>query len=106
MHNAKYNSVGNIFPTNAGGNILVLEYLNYLNVKVRFIDSGFECITTMMQVLKGTVKDRSVPTVFGVGILGDLYPSRMNGYTLLQYNRWHANITPLTSGVILLSLKH
>jgi hypothetical protein len=82
-HNAKYNSVGKIFPTNAGGNILVLEYLNYLNVKVRFIDSGFECITTMMQVLKGTVKDRSVPTVFGVGILGDLYPSRMNGYTLL-----------------------
>lgn len=90
MRNAKYNSVGNIFPTNAGGNILVLEYLNYLNVKVRFIDSGFECITTMTQILKGTVKDRSVPTVYGVGILGDLYPSKVNGCTLLEYNTWCA----------------
>lgn len=89
MVKTKNDCVGKIFPTNSSGNIIILEYVNYLTVRVKFINSGSECLTTMTQVLKGTVKDRSIPTVYGHGILGNVYSSKIDGRPTHEYTIWH-----------------
>lgn len=65
--------VGDIFTSKHCGEFIVVEYINSANVVVKFIDTGYETITRHSQVLSGQVKDRSLPTVYGVGVIGDGY---------------------------------
>ena len=63
--------VGDIFDTNNYGKLVVLEYENASNLKVKFIDTAYETTTRANQLRKGEVKDRSLPSVYGVGIIGN-----------------------------------
>ncbi len=74
---------GDVFKTNRCGDVVVIEYLSCFNVKVKFLDTGNECITTSDQLKKGTVKDRFLVTLCGVGMLGEKVP-----YVETIYTRW------------------
>ena len=76
-----------IFKTNSCGNLVVIKYLNSQNTLVKFIDTGYECLVEMGNVKKGEVKDKLLPSVQGVGILGD-EPIRENGQLLKEYKLW------------------
>ena len=81
--------VGDIFTSKQCGEFIVVEYINSANVVVKFIDTGYETITRHSQVLSGQVKDRSLPSVYGVGVIGDSY-SCWDGKSLCkEYNLWH-----------------
>lgn len=54
--------VGDIFPTKYYGNVVLVEYKNYRNVKIKFLNTSFEKWARMDHLLKGSVKDT---TVFG-----------------------------------------
>ncbi len=71
---------GFLFKTNNFGMCEVLKYEGCLNVKVKFLSSGNEYVTSSDQIKKGTVKDRLVPTICGVGYLGAKIPHVETGY--------------------------
>ena len=58
--------IGEIFETNNSGNCKILEYIsgdvyNNIKVKIKFIDTGYEKIVGLKNVIKGNVKDNSLP---------------------------------------------
>ena len=63
--------VGDIFDTNNCGKLVVLEYKGHLDVIVKFIDTAYVTSVQVGNLRKGEVKDRSLPSVFGVGIIGN-----------------------------------
>lgn len=78
---------GLTFKTNGCGNLVVIKYINSRNVLVKFVDTGYECLADMGNIKKGEVKDKLLPSVQGVGILGD-EPIRENGQLLKEYKLW------------------
>lgn len=63
--------VGEIFKTNNYGNLIVTSYTNTRNVNVKFIHTGYETVAMMKDIIKGCVKDKLHPSVYGVGVIGD-----------------------------------
>ena len=63
--------VGEIFKTNNYGNLIVMPYTNTRNVNVKFIQTGYETVAVMGDIMKGCVKDKLLPSVYGVGVIGD-----------------------------------
>ena len=86
INKVKY--IGSKFQTKNYGELIVLEYLSNTNVKVKFLDTGYETITELRQIMKGQVKDRLKPTTFGVGIVGNsktwIDNKPIRAYTLWQ----------------------
>lgn len=70
------------------GEFIVVEYINSANVVVKFIDTGYETITRHSQVLSGQVKDRSLPLVYGVGVIGDSYSCWDGSKIRKEYGLW------------------
>lgn len=67
--NNKLKYEGEIFETKFNGKLKIIEFQNALNVKVKFIDTGYETITYLTQITKGTVRDWSLARVYGVGVI-------------------------------------
>ena len=80
--------VGDIFSSKFCGEFIVVEYINSANVVVKFIDTGYETITRHSQVLSGQVKDRSLPSVYGVGVIGDSYSCWDGSKIRKEYHLW------------------
>jgi len=79
--------VGEIFDTLNYGRLIVTEYKDSYNLKVKFMETGYETVTKANQLRKGEVKDRLLPSVYGVGIIGDTV-TKVNGKTLKEYILW------------------
>jgi hypothetical protein len=63
---------GDIYQTNNYGKLEVLEYLDSRNVRVRFLDTGFETTSTAQNIRKGQyIRDKYMPSVCGVGFSGE-----------------------------------
>ena len=60
---------GKTIQTNRG-EVEVLKYTNNSSVNIKFINTGFETTVKLCQILSGVVKDRLLPEVYGVGIIG------------------------------------
>lgn len=80
---------GTIHKTKSYGDIKILEVNGSLSVKVKFIDTGYETITSLGNIRKGLVKDRFFPVVHGVGYIGgERFKCTGNGGKQLSYNKW------------------
>ena len=62
---------GLIFSTNNSGNCVVVNYTNYDDVTVKFVETGYETKTRMGNLKLGKVKDYLHPSIYGKGILGE-----------------------------------
>ena len=80
--------VGNIFTTNHYGSLIITNYVNNCEVYVKFIDTGYETKAGLSDIRNGKVKDRLVPSVCGVGVIGD-ETTRVNSKVLKEYRLWH-----------------
>ena len=79
--------VGDIFDTLNYGRLIVTEYKDSYNLKVKFMETGYETFTKANALRKGKIKDRLLPSVYGVGIIGDSV-TKVNGKTLKEYILW------------------
>lgn len=79
--------VGKVFTSNKYGYFEVVEYKDYDNVVVRFLDTGYVTTTQLYHVKDGAIKDRLQPSVYGVGVLGDSV-GMVNGEELREYRLW------------------
>jgi hypothetical protein len=90
VNNKHQEYVGKTYSTH-DGDVEVIEYENYRNVKVRFVTTKFETFASMDSIKRGKVKDRMKPSVFGVGFIGgtECSPTK-NGRLTKCYRLWQA----------------
>ena len=78
---------GAIFKSNKFGMMVVLEYIDSRNVKIKFKETGFVTTAKASNIKSGIVKDRYLPTVYGVGFSGgDRKSEKENN---VAYSYWH-----------------
>lgn len=69
------------------GALTITKYNNVKNIAVRFDVTGYETTTRLCHILSGQVKDKLLPSVVGVGIVGDEVISH-NGKLAREYVVW------------------
>ena len=84
----KLNYEGAMFQTNSSGIVVVEEYVSNKEVHIKFIDTGYRTTVNMGNVIRGRVKDKLKPTVFGVGITGDVPNKITDGDVFKEYKVW------------------
>lgn len=72
------------------GKYEIIEYKNACEVKIRFMDTGYESIFHSSQVKNGLVKDRLFKSVCGVACIGDGAYSKSKDKKV--YSIWNAMI--------------
>ena len=86
LNNVSYNDcVGKVCKSKSSGDFKILKYNNARDVEIQFINTGYRKVAEMKEVRNGYVKDPYVPSVFGVGILGTKYSSKVDGVIIEEY---------------------
>ena len=80
--------VGKVCKSSNSGDFKVLKYDDSRNVEIQFLKTGFETTVRLEHIKNGNVKDPYLPSVYGVGIIGAKYPSRVNGVLTKEYELW------------------
>ena len=86
---AKEQYLGKTFSSNNFGDFIVIDYVNSNRVKIKFVNTEHEMFARLGDVLNGQVKDKSCETVYGVGIVGTKYKTKIpTGKSCKEYNTW------------------
>ena len=80
--------VGKVCKSLNSGDFKILKYNDSRNVVIQFLKTGFETTVELGNIKNGNVKDRYLPSVYSVGIIGAKYPSRVNGVHTREYRLW------------------
>ena len=80
--------VGKVFTSKLSGDFKIVKYNGATDVEIQFLKTGFEMVSQLTAIRNGNVKDRYLPSVCGVGILGAKYPSEINGIRTREYGLW------------------
>ena len=80
--------VGKVFKSKLSGDFKILKYNDAYNVDVQFLKTGYETTAELGNIKSGSIKDPYSPSVYGVGILGTKYPSKINGVHTKEYKLW------------------
>ena len=97
--NNKLEYEGLTFETKNNGSLIILEYRNYEDVLVKFVDTGYETVTYMSCILNGKVKDKFKPSVYGVGVIGDEVCTTNSGKTK-EYKLWSSMLQRCYDGAL------
>ena len=92
--------VGVVCKSKSSGDFKVVKYNNNRNVEVQFLNTGYEATVELVQVKRGNVKDPYLPSVYGIGVFGIKYPSRVNGVKTKEYKLWHSMLVRCYSDTI------
>ena len=82
--------VGKVCKSKSSGDFKILKYNDSKNVEIQFLKTGYETVVQLTNIKSGKVKDRYLPSVYNVGILGSKYPSKVNGRNTKEYDLWHS----------------
>ena len=82
--------VGRVCKSKSSGDFKILKYNDARNVEIQFVNTGFETSVQLTNLRNGEVKDRLTPSVYGVGVLGTKYPTKVNGVMTKEYDLWHS----------------
>ena len=82
--------VGKVCKSKSSGDFKVLKYNGAIDIEIQFLKTGYRKVAEMKEVRNGKVKDPYSPSVFGVGILGAKYPTRVNGVQTKEYELWYS----------------
>ncbi len=80
--------VGKVFSTQNYGDLVVLKCVKKKEVHVKFLKTGYETVKPLSDIKNGLVRDRLLPSVFGVGIIGD-ERIMVNNRTSPEYKVWN-----------------
>ena len=80
--------VGKVCKSKSSGDFKILKYNDNANVEIQFINTGYETVARFGNIKSGNVKDRYLPSVYGVGVIGTKYPTRVNGIHTKEYTLW------------------
>ena len=80
--------VGKVCKSLNSGDFKIVKYNDRANVEIQFLKTGYEMVAHLGSIRNGKVKDRYLPSVYGVGVIGDKYPSKVNGVFTKEYKLW------------------
>ena len=80
--------VGKVCKSKSAGDFKILTCNGARNVEIQFLKTGYKTTVYLGSIRNGYVKDRYLPSVYGIGIIGDKYPSRIGGFTTKEYMLW------------------
>ena len=80
--------VGKVCKSKSSGDFKILKYNDGGNVEIQFLNTCFETIVELGSIRKGEVKDQYSPSVFGEGMLGTKYPTKVSGVQTKEYSLW------------------
>ena len=80
--------VGKVCKSKSSGDFKVLKYNDARDVQIQFLNTGYETVAQLGHIRNGNVKDPYSPSVYGVGVLGTKYPSKINGVQTREYKLW------------------
>ena len=80
--------VGKVCKSKSSGDFKILTCNGARNVEVQFLKTGYKTTVYLGSIRNGYVKDRYAPSVYDIGIIGDKYPSRVNGRNTKEYMLW------------------
>ena len=80
--------VGKVCKSLNSGDFKVLKYNDAHNVEIQFLKTGYGMVARLNHIRNGKVKDPYSPSVFGVGVLGTKYLSKVNGVQTKEYKLW------------------
>lgn len=87
------NFIGSIYKSNNFGDFVIIDDLGYNNkdklFKIKFINTGTECIASYEAVRHGRVKDKYAPFVAGVGYVGSFEGKVTDIYSYELYKTWN-----------------
>lgn len=83
-------NIGDVFPTNEGGSVTVINITGWDNITVKHNDSyAHTAIVRMSNLNYGRIKNPYHPNVFNMGYLGvGNYSPSVNGVRLIEYTVW------------------
>ena len=82
--------VGKVCKSLNSGDFKILKYNNTTNVEIQFLKTGYETSARLHHIRNGKVKDLYSPSVYDIGIIGDKYPSKINGVQTKEYMLWYS----------------
>ena len=89
LNDINYNDcVGKVCKSKSSGDFKILKYNDKTNVEMQFLKTGYKTTVPLGSIRNGYVKDPYLPSVYGVGILGTKYPSKINGIKTKEYSLW------------------
>ena len=80
--------VGKVYKSKLSGDFKIVKYNDSENVEIQFINTGFETSAQLGVIRNGNVKDPYSPSVYGIGVLGTKYSSKINGVQTKEYDLW------------------
>ena len=80
--------VGRVFKSKSSGDFKILKYNDSKSVEIQFLTTGYEIVAQLGDIRNGNVKDPYLPSVYGVGVVGTKYPTRVNGVKTKEYELW------------------
>ena len=80
--------VGKVCKSTSSGDFKILTCNGARNVEIQFLKTGYKTTVYLGSIRNGYVKDRYAPSVYDIGIIGDKYPSRVNGRNTKEYMLW------------------
>ena len=80
--------VGKVCKSKSSGDFKILKYNGASDVEIQFLKTGFEALVELGSIKIGYVKDPHYPSVYGAGILGTKYPSKVNCVKTKEYILW------------------
>ena len=91
--------VGKVFKSLNSGDFKILKYNDSYNVEIQFVNTGFETVARLKHIKSGKVKDPYSPSVYGIGVLGNKYPSSEWGRNTKEYMLWYSMLRRCYSDV-------
>ena len=80
--------VGKVCKSLNSGDFKILKYNDKTNVKIQFLNTGFETKVQLGSIRNGEVKDQYSPSVYGIGIVGTKYLISEGGVLTKEYMLW------------------
>ena len=80
--------VGKVCKSKSSGDFKIVKCNDSKNVEIEFLKTGYEMVVQLGSIKSGKVKDRYLPSVYGVGVLGVKYPPSINGVITKEYDLW------------------
>ena len=84
---------GKVCKSKSSGDFKIVKYNDSKNVEIQFLKTDYETTAQLGDIRNGNVKDPYAPSVYGVGVLGAKYPTRVNGVLTKEYELWHSMLT-------------
>lgn len=80
--------VGKVCKSKSSGDFKIVKYNDAKDVEIQFLNTDYETAATLDNIKSGGVKDRYVPSVYGVGTVGNKYPIKVNDVQTKEYGLW------------------